>query len=55
MSWEWSEQFLLFHGGFVPLTDDSVDEMLRNARVAASTDRTAALGRHGQWPVWAVS
>ena len=39
---------------FVPLTDNSVDEMLRDARVAALTGRTAALGRHGQWPVWAV-
>jgi hypothetical protein len=31
------------------------DKMLRHARKAASTGRTAALGRHGQWPQWAGS
>ncbi|VVS96051.1 conserved hypothetical protein [Roseovarius sp. EC-HK134] len=31
------------------LTDDSVDEMLRDVRVAASTGRTTALERHGKW------
>jgi hypothetical protein len=28
--------------------------MLRVAQMAASTSRTAALGRHGQWPQWAI-
>jgi hypothetical protein len=34
---------------FVPLTDVLADKMVQNARTAAMTGRTAALGRHGQW------
>jgi hypothetical protein len=28
--------------------------MLCHARKTASMGRTAALGRHGQWPQWAI-
>lgn len=41
-------------GRHCPQTDVSADNMLQDARMTGSTGRTAALGRHDQWQVWAV-